>query len=258
MLAIDGSSPLDTPARRLVSIVLPTLREETIADALRRLSRHLVTVSGCSFELLLVDDSPEAYKRSLDEAITDHNTEFGPMATARRIDGPRRGKGAAVRTGIRQSAGQVVFIMDADLPVPLENIERFIRLIDEGNVVVVAERPFDRTLDHPTRYMASMVLFALQRFIVFQGPAFDDTQCGFKAFTGPLAHALANAQIVDGGMVDVEYLYAARAARAKVARVAVVRCPETRASKINVKRALRQDPLDLLRIKWKGLRGGYG
>ena len=104
----------------------------------------------------------------------------------------------------------------------------------------------------------SLVLFGLQRFLVFQSTAFSDTQCGFKAFSGDLARRLARDQIVDGGMViDIEYLYAATLAKARVARVPVVWTPETRQSKINVRKAVRQDPIDLVRIKWNGLRGRY-
>jgi dolichyl-phosphate beta-glucosyltransferase len=251
-----------SPAR-VVSIIVPTLKEDEIGAALARVGKELARIEGYSFELLLVDDSPDAYKRLLDEATAAFDARFGPLLGARRVDGPRKGKGAALRTGVLASRGEVVFWMDADLPVPLENVARFLRLFDASSTteaadLVVAERPFDRNMSQPVRFVASRALFALQRALVFQSRAFDDTQCGFKAFRGELVRRIAGQQIVDGGMADIEYLYAALRAGARSVRIPVTSNPETRASKINVKKALLQDPVDLVRIKLHGLTGGYG
>ena len=244
---------------RLVSIVVPTLREDEIGAALAQVGEHLAGLEGYDFELLLVDDSPEPYKRLMDEANAAFDARFAPKLTASRVDGPHLGKGAALRAGVLRSRGDFVFWMDADLPVPLENVERFLRVFDDdGADFVVGERPFDRNLSQPVRFVASRALFALQRAFVFQSRAFDDTQCGFKAFRGPLLRRIAGQQIVDGGMVDIEYLYVALRSGARPARVAVTPNVETRESKINVKRALVQDPIDLVRIKVRALTGGYG
>jgi dolichyl-phosphate beta-glucosyltransferase len=249
----------EVSAPRLVSLVVPTLREDEIGVALTRLGEHLEALEGYAFEVLLVDDSAEKYKQLMDEATAAFNAAFGPTLVAKRVDGPRKGKGAALRVGALASRGEIVFWMDADLPVPLENVERFLRLFDEeGADLVVAERPFDRNLSHPVRFVASRVLFAFQRALVFQSREFDDTQCGFKAFRGDLLRRIAEKQIVDGGMADIEYLYVAVRSGARPARVAVVPNAETRESKINVKKAILQDPIDLVRIKVRGLTGGYG
>jgi len=253
-----GGRVLEGTAMRLVSFVVPTLREDEIGATLRRLSTHLVGIDGYEFEILLVDDSSEPYKRAMDEATRANDKTFAPRVVAKRVDGPRRGKGAAIRVGVSASGGDIVFTMDADLPVPLDNVEKFLRLLEEGSDAVIGERSFDRNFGHPIRFAVSLVLFGFQRLVVFQSRAFNDTQCGFKAFKGDLARRLAREQIVDGGMVDIEYLYAATLTKARVARVPVIRNPETRQSKINVKRAVRQDPVDLLRIKWNGIRGRYG
>ena len=214
-------------------------------DSLRfvRSESTWLDVPGYDFELLLVDDSPEPYKRRIDEATARFNARFRPRITARRVDGPQKGKGAALRTGVLASSGELVFWMDADMPVPLNNIDRFLRVFEEGKAdFIVAERPFERGLSQPVRFVASRVLFALQRALVFQSRAFDDTQCGFKAFRAPLARHIAEQQIIDGGMADIEYLYAALCS-GPPGRFAVKPNPEMRASKIDVKRAVREGPI---------------
>ncbi|MGO8992377.1 MAG: glycosyltransferase [Polyangiaceae bacterium] len=254
----QDSSASPTRPTRLVSIVVPTLKEDEIGVALGRVGEYLARIEGYDFEVLLADDSPEPYKTLMDAATAAFDARFGSKVTAKRVDGPRKGKGAALRVGVVASRGDFVFWMDADLPVPLENIERFLRIFDDERAdLVVAERPFDRNLSQPVRFIASRALFAFQRALVFQSRAFDDTQCGFKAFRGELVRRIAGQQIVDGGMADIEYLYAAVQSGAHAVRVSVTPNPETRESKINVKKALMQDPVDILRIKLRGLTGGY-
>jgi dolichyl-phosphate beta-glucosyltransferase len=250
--------PRELSSVRLVSLVIPTLREDEIGATLDRLGEEVAGADGYDFEILLVDDSAEPYKRSMDEAAAAFNARFGPKLQAKRVDGPQKGKGAALRVGVLASRGDLVFWIDADLPVPLENIARFLRVLDaEKADIVMAERPLTRNLSQPVRLLASRALFAMQA-LVFQSWAFDDTQCGFKAFRGPLLRQIAGRQIIDGGMADIECLYAALRVGAKVVRIAVTPNPERRESRINVKRALVQDPIDLVRIRLRGMNGGYG
>jgi glycosyltransferase involved in cell wall biosynthesis len=241
----------------LVSLVIPTLREDKIDASLSVLGAELATIGGYEFEIILVDDSPKPYKRLMDDATAAFNARVGPKITARRVDGPHRGKGAAVRIGTLASRGAIVFWIDADLPVPLQHIATFLdRFARDEADVVMAERPMTRNLAQPVRLVASRALFALQA-IVFQSWRFNDTQCGFKAFRGPLLRRVASRLIVDGGMADIECLYAALRLGARVERVPVTPTEERRESRINVKRAVLLDPVDLIRIRLRGLGRGY-
>ncbi|MDP9037451.1 MAG: glycosyltransferase family 2 protein [Myxococcota bacterium] len=241
----------------LVSFVLPTLDEQNIGDSLERLLQHLSRIEGNRFEILLVDDSPDDARERLKRTVAERAPLAGRHET-RVIDGARRGKGHAVKLGAEQTRGEYAFVMDADLPVPLERIEGFLAALERGDCeVVMGERPMDSDLSRPSRVVLSRVLFLLQYAIVFQKNRFVDTQCGFKAFRGDTLRSLARRQIVDGGMYDIEYLYVTLLDRGRICRVPVEREPETRPSKINVWRCVYTDPVDLLRIKAHGLAGGY-
>ncbi len=235
----------------LVSIVIPTFREEEITRTLDQLAAHLGSVQTARFEIVIVDDTG-------DDAREAMRTHWSPCAIDLRvIGGPKRGKGAAVKQAVLETRGDVVFTMDADLPVPLEQIEAFLARIDAGADVVIGERPMIRNLENPLRFVLSRGLYAFQRYVVFQSHLFDDTQCGFKAFRGPLARRLAEKQSIDGGMYDIEYLFLAHREGARIERAAVVPNPEWRPSKIDAWRALRRDPKDLLMVKWRAMRGDY-
>jgi hypothetical protein len=170
------------------------------------------------------------------------------------LEGPHAGKGAAVRRGVLESRGDIVFTMDADLPVPLEHVGQFIRFLNEGADVVIAERPLDRDFDSLLRYAVSRSLLVIQRTLVFHSTEFKDTQCGFKAFRGDFARSIARGQLVDGGMYDLEYLSDARRLGAKIVTVPVIPNPEVRESRIDVWRCLRTDWIDVVRIRLKKVR----
>lgn len=242
---------------RLVSIIVPTYREASLAESLAQLVDHLASGPGLAdvrFEVLVVDDSPDDERERLGAAL---GTLGAPNVVVKLVLGSRKGKGAAIGVGALASAGDFVLTMDADLPVPLSNIVDFLGLLDDGADIVIGERPSDRNLSEPVRFVLSRALFLLQRAFVFNSSEFLDTQCGFKAFRGDVIRALARAQIVDGGMYDIEYLYAARKAGLRIDKRPVVSRPESRPSKIKVGRAAFTDPRDLVRIKARGVTGGY-
>lgn len=231
-----------------VSIVIPTYEEDGLDERLDVLRAHLRALPY-AFEILIVDDSGPENRARADAYANRHED-------VRVIAGERRGKGAAVKLGVLESTGSVVFTIDADLPVALERIQEFVERVRSGADVVVAERPFDRNLANPVRFIASRVLFVAQKWIVL-GDRFHDTQCGFKAFRGDVARSLARRQIVDGGMYDIEYLLIATREGLRIERVPVTQLPSPRPSKIRTLRALASDPRDLARIKLHALRGRY-
>ena len=79
-----------------------------------------------SFEILVVDDSAADVRAAGRAAIQE--SSLPANVSARLVDGPRSGKGAAVRMGIASTRGEVVFLLDPEQPgeghaaigVPLE------------------------------------------------------------------------------------------------------------------------------------------
>jgi hypothetical protein len=58
-------------------------------------------------------------------------------------------------------------------------------------------------------------------------------------------------------MVDIEYLYIAMKNELRIAQVPVAPMRELRPSRLRILRCLVTDPVELLRVKWNGLRGSY-
>jgi len=241
----------------LVTFIVPTLNERHFDVSLDALTEHLAGIADARFEILLVDDS-RAEERALLVRWVKERASLAPKIEIQIVEGARRGKGHAARLGALRSRGDVVFLMDADLPVPLSHIDEFLGRLRDGDCdVVIGERPKDRSAGKPLRQFLSRALLLLQQGIVFQGQEFEDTQCGFKAFRGEVLRSLATRQITDGGMYDIEYLYMARLDGCKVVRVPVAARPETRPSKIRLWKCAYTDPVALLRIKATGIAGKY-
>ena len=244
--------------RDRVSLVIPTYREYAFGQSLDRLLAHLGGLPLLEFEILVVDDSAAKTQAALNEEIAKRRRGLKRGMTLQLLSGPRRGKGAAVRLGVQRSTGSIVFIVDADLPVPLHNIEDFVEAMRmSGADAVVGERPRNRYSDNTLRHVLSRGLWFIQRTLVFHGSAFEDTQCGFKSFRGGALRDIVDRQIVDRGMYDLEYLYAAMRRRLDVQRVAVDSSAEVRPSRINVWRCLLLDPFDIVRFKVFGVFGHY-
>lgn len=174
-----------------VSWIIPTYKEDDLPAALSRLTAHLLVseagaqAAAARYEIIVVDDSPEPYRDGIRAYIDAASARLSPRVEIRLLLGPGTGKGGAIRAGARASRGDFVFTIDADLPIPLEHVERFLEVLERTRCdVVIGERPFDRNLSEPVRFVLSRGLFAFQRVLVLLSREFVDTQCGFKAFRG--------------------------------------------------------------------------
>ena len=199
-----------------LSIIIPAYRAAAILDAnLPGLIQYL-RAREITAELIIVDDGSEDAGAS--EAVAQRNR-------CRFIRSPKNeGKGAAVRRGMAASHGHVCIFTDADIPFQFESIEHFFETLRYGEYDIAIG---DRTLQGSS-YFASVPLHrriasALWRLVLGRriSRAFPDSQCGLKAFNGPLARQLFAVLTVPGFAFDVEILFHALAWKLKVKRLPV-------------------------------------
>jgi len=124
---------------------------------------------------------------------------------------PIRGKGAAVRKGILEGRGEYLFICDADLAMPIEEIRKFLPPTLSDYDIAIASRETSGAVryDEPWhRHLMGRVFNLIVRLLAVSG--IQDTQCGFKCFRREAARDLFSAQTIDGWAFDVEILHIAR------------------------------------------------
>jgi glycosyltransferase involved in cell wall biosynthesis len=123
----------------------------------------------------------------------------------------RAGKGLAVRRGMLEASGDYRFICDADLSMPIEEVNRFIppQLQDFDIAIASREVPGAVRYGEPLyRHWIGRIFNMLVRVLTVRD--IQDTQCGYKCFTAQAAEHLFRLQQLDGWTFDVELLYIAK------------------------------------------------
>lgn len=194
-------------ASRLVtlSIVIPAYNEaHRLPESLQRI-RDWLAERPYSAEVIVVDDGSEDDTAAVVRAAM----EAWPALSLRVA--PHAGKGAAVHEGILAAQGILVAFADADLSMPVGELERLSMVAEEIGGVAIASReaPGARRYGEPWyRHTMGRVFNRLVQLLVL--PGIQDTQCGFKCMPREIAVKLSAKQTISGWGFDVELLAIAR------------------------------------------------
>jgi hypothetical protein len=118
--------------------------------------------------------------------------------------------------------GEYRFICDADLSMPIEEVNRFLpsRLGDFDIAIGSREVPGAVRYNEPLyRHLIGRGFNWLVRLLTI--PAIQDTQCGFKCFRAPVAQDLFTRQVLDGWTFDVEVLFIAQRFQYRIVEVPI-------------------------------------
>lgn len=187
-----------------LSIVIPAYNEERrLPPTLERLHAYLKEQSY-SWEVIVVGNG--CTDRT--DAVVQHAALSIPNLHLVSLE--KRGKGVAVKTGALESRGEVVFLCDADLSMPPEELAAFLDAVTSVDVVVGSrEAPGAHRYHEPwIRHFMGRVFNRLVKLLAV--PGIEDTQCGFKAFRRRAALDVFSQQVLTGFGFDVEVLYLAR------------------------------------------------
>lgn len=236
-----------------LSVIVPAYNEEA---RLERTIRAIVAHLRGRFrqaEVIVVDDGSE--DRTAD-VVRDLMREIPEVSLVEL--GANYGKGRAVRAGVQRARGDFVLFCDADLSVPIEELEKILVAMEQGYQVVIGSRamPGSEILvrQSPVREWMGKAFNLMVR--VLFGLRFRDTQCGFKGLGGEAARSIFSRVRLDGFAFDVEVIVLALRLEYKVAEVPV-RWANSPASKVGILRHPPQMIWELLRLRWNCLRGRY-
>jgi len=237
-----------------ITALIPAFNEgRRIASALDLVVRTLEGLQ-VSFEVLCVDDG------STDDTAARVEAAAAADPRIRLLRLPRNGgKGAAVRAGVFDARGAVLFVLDADLSAPPALIGESLPHLRNGTDVVVGSRTCEGARvarrQGPVRRVLGRCFLGLARRIA--DPAATDITCGFKGFRREAARSIFGRARVDGWAFDAETALIVR--RLGLARREVpVTWTNDPDSRVRVARAALRSLLDLGRIAWYDARGRYG
>ncbi len=199
-----------------LSLIIPAHNEEhRLPPTLKAVDAYLDRQQYAS-EVIVVENGSQDLTAVVAEAFAaDH-------PRVRLFQEAGRGKGLAVRHGMLEARGDYRFICDADLSMPIEEVAKFLPPALDGYDVAIGSReaPGARRYNEPAyRHVQGRVFSNLVK--LFALPGFEDTQCGFKMFRGPVAEDIFRAQTFNGMSFDVEALYIARMRGYKIVEVPI-------------------------------------
>jgi dolichol-phosphate mannosyltransferase len=164
----------------LVTFIIPIFNEVELVETVLQRVRAL----PLRMELILVDDCStdgtteilEKEKARPDTVVLRHNVN--------------RGKGAAIRTGLTASRGDIVLIQDADLEYNPEEIPALIQpIVDGRGNVVYGSRFMGRV--QKMKFPNRVANFLLAAFVtVVYGYRLSDEATAYKVFKGDLLRSI--------------------------------------------------------------------
>jgi glycosyltransferase involved in cell wall biosynthesis len=222
-----------------------------IAQTLDTVVKYVGT-QGYSWEVIVADDGSQDGTARLVEAAAETN----PGVRLVRLS--HGGKGWAVRGGMLEARGQYRFLADADLSMPIEQLERFLpsSLTDFDIAIGSREAPGARRFHEPfRRHLMGRAFNYMVRLLAVRG--FSDTQCGFKCFEAHAAETLFPLQRAQGFGFDVEILFLAQRLGMRIKEVSIDWYYHE-GSKVKPVRDSFLMLKDLLSVRWNSTKGRYG
>jgi glycosyltransferase involved in cell wall biosynthesis len=188
-----------------LSIIIPAHNEEKrLPPSLVKIDQFLKT-QPYSAEVLVVENG------SADRTLEIAQEIARQMPGLRVLKEQQRGKGLAVKRGMLEAGGKYRFICDADLSMPIEQVNRFLPPQLPNPDVAIGSRELRGAVryNEPSyRHLIGRVFNTIVRLMAL--PGLQDTQCGFKCFRDSVAEDVFRKQTLTGMSFDVEVLFIAR------------------------------------------------
>ncbi len=196
-----------------LSIVIPAFEES------KKIARDVEAAAAFlgdnhfTGQIIVVDDGS---KDNTAEAA--RNVEISPDVELKVIRYQRhRGKGYAVRTGMKDTGGQYVMFADSGGCVPYEETLRGLELLKSGacDIAHGSRKMRGCHIEKAQSLYRRICSRTFHWFVIhdMKIPAeFTDTQCGFKIYKGDVARQLYGQCITDGFAFDIEIIMRAQKA----------------------------------------------
>jgi len=189
----------------LLSIVIPAHNEEHRLPATLEAIGAFFKEQSYAAEVVVVENG------SHDRTLAFCQDYARSVSWLRVFHEDQRGKGLAVKRGMFEAVGDYRFICDADLSMPIGEVNRFLppRLPHSDVAIGSREAHGAKRYNEPLyRHLIGRVFNTMVRLTAL--PGLQDTQCGFKCFSAEVAKKVFPLQTFSGMSFDVEVLYIAR------------------------------------------------
>jgi dolichyl-phosphate beta-glucosyltransferase len=190
-----------------LSIVFPVLNEEHKITADIDAAFAFLEQNRITGEVIVVDDGSTDNTSGVVSAIRETTNKSLVLLSYT----PNRGKGYAVREGVKAARGNIIMFADSGNCVPFRCIIPALELIRErrSDIAHGSRVLRDSVITEQRKWHRRAASFAFRKFVRFYAglPGYlTDTQCGLKIYRGEVARELYAASHTDGFFFDIEII----------------------------------------------------
>ena len=237
-----------------LSIIIPAYNEEALIGSTLDSLKTYLSARLEKYEIIIVDDGSQDTTAT---CIQDWK-KANPVDLQLFINEQNRGKGFSVQRGVKESRGDIIIFIDADLPYELDAIDDFLGALRNGYDIAVGSRvlPGSQVKGVPVmRYISGQIFSWMVQAVLFSG--LPDTQCGFKSFKAVAAKEIFRRLTIDGFGFDVEMLFVARKLKLAIQPIPVRMIEHRHRSRVRLIVDSFKMFTNLFMVRWNDLQGRY-
>jgi dolichyl-phosphate beta-glucosyltransferase len=236
-----------------ISVVIPCFNEERgIYENTKKIFNYLER-NFENFEIIAVNDG------STDKTMEELKKIQLEMPLTIIDNYENEGKGKVVGDGMLKCSSDIVMFLDADLAIPIEELEKFVREINSGFDIVIASRFVSggRVIKKVLWYRVIMEkAFRFIRTVIINNYKVKDTQCGFKVFKRDAAMKIFPLMTIKRFAFDSEIIFLAGKYKLKIKELPIT-LQNPRRSHVRIIRDPLNMFLDLIKIRVNDSLGKY-
>jgi dolichyl-phosphate beta-glucosyltransferase len=237
--------------RHDLSVIIPVYREERrIIRCINETAfffKHNKRIRNYDI-IFIADKSGDRTIEIIREAIKQH-PRMKLVVNTRRLH-----KGGSVRKGMLMAKYDPMMFFDADLSTPLYEIDSFLDMIDDYDVLIGSRALKDSKVEKKWYKTLMSKTFSLFKWVVL-GLNVKDTQCGFKMYRKK-CKKLFEMQQMAVGTFDIEIILMAKRNGFRLKEVPVT-WVDVDMSNFNTIQIAAEAFVDVLRMKRNDLAGKY-
>ncbi len=235
----------------LLSIIIPAHNEENRLPQSLEVILEFIHAQPYQSEIIVVENGSSDRTAQISQSYADRHPEIQALQE------PIAGKGLAVRRGMLAAKGDFRFICDADLSMPIEEVNLFLPPQAPPFDIAIASREIPGAVRYDEPYYRHLIGRAFNLLVrVVTLPGLQDTQCGFKCFRADAAEELFPLQTIAGWTFDVEILFIAKKRGMQVIETPI-NWYFNPGSRVRILRDSATMFADLFRIRLNNLKGIY-
>ena len=203
-----------------------------------------------SWEIVVVDDGSSDNTFSIADSLSKKGVKAYKLSA-------NQGKGGALKEGFDKASGDYLIFMDADLSVPLKNIDLFLKSLKKYDVVIGSRRVKGANIVvHQPVIRESMgkVFTILTKLVT--GTNLADYTCGFKGFKKESGKKIFENSLVKRWSYDAEIMFLAHKYGYGINQIPVEWFNRID-SRVRLSDAVVTSFLDLIKIRVYDLLGKY-